>query len=255
MNIIFYKIECLTNLHVGSGEINYNIIDKEVEKDAVTGLPVIHASGIKGALRDSYPDKAQVAKIFGEAGDGEEGRGGTHKFLDAFLLSRPMRVSGSSKLSAIPVVTVDSVNRFLNMLTTFGKNTYGVTAISAPDFSEDVKFLYCHSEKISVEGDKSAELKDQTTINVLKAILGESFAVAAGFDEYPLPVVARNCLQKGKENLWYEEVVPHDSVMYFAIIGDTELSLPEIVQFGGNASIGCGYCKVSKIENGKGAPA
>jgi CRISPR-associated protein Cmr4 len=247
MNIVFYKIECITNLHVGSGAINYNVIDKEVEKDAVTGLPVIHASGIKGALRDMYPDKAEISKIFGEAGEGEQGKGGTHKFLDAFLLSRPMRVSGSSKLSSIPVVTVDSVNRFLNMLAVFGKNPYGVTAIQKLDFPENVKFLYCHDEKISVEGDKSAELKDQATVNLLKKILGDSFAIASKFDDYPLPVVARNCLQKGKENLWYEEVVPHDSVLYFAVIGDTELNLPDIVQFGGNASIGCGYCKLKKI--------
>ena len=36
-----FKIRCLTNLHVGSGDINYNIVDKEVEKDPVTGVPVI----------------------------------------------------------------------------------------------------------------------------------------------------------------------------------------------------------------------
>ena len=36
MKTVFYKIDCLTNLHVGSGEVNYNIIDNEVEKDAVT---------------------------------------------------------------------------------------------------------------------------------------------------------------------------------------------------------------------------
>ena len=56
MNIAFYKIECLTNLHVGSGEINYNIVDNEVEKDAITNLPVIHASGVKGALRDALKE-------------------------------------------------------------------------------------------------------------------------------------------------------------------------------------------------------
>ena len=67
MKIEFYKIECLTNLHVGSGEINYNIVDNEVEKDAVTGLPVIHASGIKGALRDTFKNiisDEEINKIY-----------------------------------------------------------------------------------------------------------------------------------------------------------------------------------------------
>ena len=52
MSFFAYKIDCITNLHVGSGDLNYNIVDNEVERDAVTGYPVIHASGLKGALRE-----------------------------------------------------------------------------------------------------------------------------------------------------------------------------------------------------------
>jgi len=54
MNVHVYKYTCLTNLHVGSGDINYNIVDNEVERDPVTGLPMIHASGVKGALREYF---------------------------------------------------------------------------------------------------------------------------------------------------------------------------------------------------------
>ena len=28
-----FKIKCITNLHAGSGDINYNVVDKEVEKE------------------------------------------------------------------------------------------------------------------------------------------------------------------------------------------------------------------------------
>ncbi|MBR2025236.1 MAG: type III-B CRISPR module RAMP protein Cmr4, partial [Clostridia bacterium] len=80
MKIVFYKIQCLTNLHVGAGEVNYNIIDNEVEKDAVSGLPVIHASGIKGALREAFSNvekyKGQIDTIFGKSGEGDEMGGG-----------------------------------------------------------------------------------------------------------------------------------------------------------------------------------
>ena len=58
MNVFAYKIECLTNLHVGSGDLNYNIIDNEVERDAVTGYPIVHASGLKGALKEHFKKKA-----------------------------------------------------------------------------------------------------------------------------------------------------------------------------------------------------
>ena len=51
MTANIYLLECLTNLHVGSGEVNYNIVDNEVERDVVTNYPTINSSGVKGALR------------------------------------------------------------------------------------------------------------------------------------------------------------------------------------------------------------
>jgi CRISPR-associated protein Cmr4 len=49
-----YLIECLSNLHVGSGDANYDVIDKKVQRDPVTNLPCIHSSGIKGAFREYF---------------------------------------------------------------------------------------------------------------------------------------------------------------------------------------------------------
>lgn len=253
MKTVFYKIECLTNLHVGSGDINYNIIDNEVEKDTVSGLPIIHASGVKGALRDAMVGrKCNIGDVFGVSGSGENGNAGSHKFLDAFLLSRPMRVSGSDKTASISVVSVDSVNRFLKKLSSFGVNPYGVTSIDIPEFGKN-EFLVASGEKIKVEGEATDKL-DEKTVNALKwlaALIGD-FAVTKSFDDYALPVVARNCLDENgiSKNLWYEEIVPHDSIFYFAVIypdNADELDFPEVVQFGGNASIGCGYTKISKI--------
>ncbi len=51
MNTTLLKMECLTDLHVDSGESNYNIIDNEVQKD-LNGNPTVHSSGIKGAMRE-----------------------------------------------------------------------------------------------------------------------------------------------------------------------------------------------------------
>ena len=52
MSAIILKLKCITNLHVGNGEVNYTIIDNEVEKDPVTGYPIINASG--GGTISSY---------------------------------------------------------------------------------------------------------------------------------------------------------------------------------------------------------
>ena len=70
------------------------------------------------------------------------------------------------------------------------------------------------------------------------------------FDDYDLPVTARNCVDEKRKNLWYEEVVPHGSVLYFGVIypdNAPELEFPSVVQFGGNASIGCGYTKITRL--------
>ncbi len=253
MNISFYKLECITNLHVGSGDENFNIVDSEVEKDPVTGLPMIGASGVKGALREvlTAQDEALANEIFGSRGDKETVNGGTHKFFDAYLIARPMRVAGSSEMASVPVVTVASVNHFLSMLSVFGKNPFGFDAIEAPDFAG--KAFLTNVEGIRVEDEEtgmlSGVLLEQLT--KLRDIIGEKFALAPSFDGYDLPIMARNLLQNGiSKNLWFEEFVPHGSVMFFAIMAPDDvqmLDVPPIVQFGGNSSIGYGFSKLTKL--------
>lgn len=66
-------------------------------------------------------------------------------------------------------------------------------------------------------------------------------------------MIARNCLndQGISENLWYEEIVPHESVFYFPVLADNNYieefknTMENIIQFGANASLGYGLAKVS----------
>ena len=53
-NFKLFHIDALTNMHVGSGNITYGFVDNLIQRNAVTGFPVIHASGIKGALREYF---------------------------------------------------------------------------------------------------------------------------------------------------------------------------------------------------------
>jgi len=81
---------------------------------------------------------------------------------------------------------------------------------------------------------------------------GESFKTIAK----DLPVIARNHIEDGtSNNLWYEEVVPHQTVFITFIAGtgnlltEFEAELAKaIVQIGGNATIGYGLCKFYKIK-------
>lgn len=255
MSTNIYTIKCITNLHVGSGEVNYNIVDNEVEKDSVTGLPIIHASGIKGALRDKAVkdelSKEVINNVFGFAGTEGDCNGGKYKFFDAYMLARPMRVYGSNSVSSVLVTSVDAINRYINILNLFSGRKVA-DPIVAPDFGTN-NFLTNSAENIKVEGENTGKISS-SIIEALKSLGGifeGIYAIVDSFDGYDLPVIARNHLVNGEsKNLWYEEVVPHDSVFYFVVIAPDDVKgyeIPEFVQFGGNASIGCGYTQITAI--------
>ena len=253
----FYKIECLTNLHAGSGDINYNIIDNEVEKDPVTGYPMIHSSGIKGALRDHFKgilSESKLAEVFGKPGNDENTlvSGGKYKFLDACILARPLRAE-SAEFASLPVFSLAMVNQFIRLCTAFGKPVNGGNPIEAIEFGDNKFLVNCNGIK-SIEGERTAKLsaEDAEKFKFLEDIIGKNFAVAKNINEFDLPVLARNCLVEGHENLWFEEVVPHSSIFFFAIFAPDDeqefaLEFNDIVQFGAHSSIGRGYCKVTEI--------
>ena len=67
-----------------------------------------------------------------------------------------------------------------------------------------------------------------------------------------LPIIARNELVNGvSKNLWYEQVVPAETVFY-AVIQEPDDTLAnainnKFIQIGANATIGYGYCKFNLI--------
>ena len=271
-----YKILCLTNLHVGSGEINYSIVDNEVERD-VNGYPVIHSSGLKGALREQAEknqfklvtppdekikyDKAKVEAIFGQTAGSGEIKPGSYKFFDGRLISRPMRVSGSDSMASISVFSLESINSFLDTITAFGLNPFnGVKQVDkalvdfgTKDFVSKKDFV-SNVNGIQIEGEEVGALT-QEAVDVLKnleSVIGERYAIVRDLNKYNLPVIARNYLENGiSKNLWYEEVVPHGSVFYTLIITpgeENELDMKEIKQIGGHASIGYGFTQFMKLN-------
>jgi len=247
-----FKIRCLTNLHVGSGDINYNVVDKEVEKDPVTGLPMIHASGIKGAFLKHFQDKmnhADIENIFGAPGKGDVSKPGAYRFLDAHLLARPMRAESGSA-SFVNVTTVEILHSFLNTVEDFFGNSIG-KSIPSLDFTSS-QFLT--TKNVGVEGAPSSMLSEEQMQKFawLTDLIGQNYAITQNIRDYDLPIIARNNLENGiSTNLWYEEFVPHGSVFYMVILTpekDCKLDFSEPVQIGGNASIGYGFTKIEEID-------
>lgn len=225
MKAKIFVIECLTNLHVGNGDVNFNIIDNEVERDVVTGFPTINSSGVKGALRAFFEenDLSNINEIFGSEVKGST-TSGSLKFLSANLLALPIRsISGADKPYSIhaPKTACEDFNQ---MITNFQLEDVSIADIKGVD------------EKITLDADNSC------------------------FEKYGLPVIARNSVGE-QTNLWYEEVVPHKSIFYFAVVASTSESenllenftdsvREKIIQFGANASVGYGLCKVIKVISG-----
>jgi len=264
MRIEFYRLTCLTNLHMGSGNTNYSVIDLEVERDPVLGEPTMNASGVKGALRDACEEKAKacmeedkkekklktIEKMFGSKENGDIP--GSCKFFSGDLLARPVRVS-KGKGSYVLATSPGQLKYVIGKL-----NAFGIGDLKEEDIPriEESETVITGQDCGEIEGIRAVKMP----CKLIERLVGTENWVLMP-DEYlhsiSLPVLAHNVLKDGKSNnLWFEEVVPHQSI-FGLLIGypdNTDISLESlldgdlIVQFGAGASTGCGFIKMQKEE-------
>lgn len=231
------KLECITDLHVGNGDVNYNIIDNEVEKDSVTGYPTIHSSGIKGAFREYFVrnqiGEEEIINIFGGEKSGKTIPGSV-KFMQADMLAMPAR--GTEGERAYYMVTSNTALKQLKDKTEMLEG-----------YAIELK-----KQNNAVTGKKAEGISLNDYVEYEKKKL--YIITDEDYMKLSLPVVARNKLDNGiSTNLWYEEVVPHHSIFTCYVLADDEARLSEfmnvvnekVVQFGGGATIGHGFCKIS----------
>ena len=246
MAALIVNLECITNMHVGNGDVNYNVIDNEVERDVVTGYPTIHASGVKGALREYFVrsgiGKELIKDIFGEEYAGKT-TAGKLRILNADMLAMPVRASAGANAYYM-ITTQNAIEKYKEKCELFLCEEFEMNIFDVKDSRQ--------AEGINLE---------EAVCIAKKGFLEKELHIISDeeFRKISLPVLARNKLNNGKsENLWYEEVVPHKSLFSFSVLSediDKELLASfkntiddKIVQFGGNASIGYGLCKVSVVE-------
>jgi len=276
-----YIIKNRTNLHAGSGDTNFGIVDKEVQRDTLSALPVIHASSLKGALR--YHFESQLAPSNAEAqqnetkpstveavfGSEKKQLQGMVRFIDAKLLFLPLR---SDKKPFYHVTSLSTLREFADFMKTMGIDV----DLTLPPQS-DTSYVVGSEKEVTVEDVKCqgkeadiSSLKTLFGIENLAVFNDEDFNEALG----ALPVIARNSLEDGRsENLWYEEVVPRESIFYtvFSYYDNfneegadrrgkvdrthylkafgrfEEKLLADLVQIGANESIGYGVCTFTKL--------
>lgn len=262
-----FRITCMTNMHVGSGGTNYGIIDNLVQRDPTTGYPTIHASSLKGALREFCGQHGklkseQVRHIFGSdvKDGGERTVPGNYRFFSAHLLSIPVR---SNKQPYYNATSVQSVNDFVTFCESLNIGLNADNKAALTDFAglANSPLIFDGGSNAMVEGkeatqgtlEKAKREKVETFIGSRPALYSDS-----DFEELMkgMPVIARNNLENGiSQNLWYEEIVPRQSRFYFAVMhdgnhfDDFSTKIEEgMVQIGANASVGYGFCKITKME-------
>lgn len=266
-----YCIRCITNLHAGSSGESHAIIDKTVQRDVSTGYPTIHSSSLKGALREFFEEKLgwgkddpRILHIFG--GQPKQSQNaetpGKYTFFSANMLSMPVRSNGRPFYRASsPALIQDLQNQLSNY------------RVALPEATQNALTTFKRYRRPTAAGSGSGQVfledyliqewaNNETLEGGLVGNIGE-YAVllpdeSLGDIARNLPVIARNQLEDGiSQNLWYEEVVPRET-RFFVLIGspDADAHWAEfqqaltgnIIQIGGNASIGYGQCKFSNLS-------
>lgn len=273
MDSKLYKLTAKTNMHVGSGDSDFGVIDNKVQRDILTGYPTIYASSLKGALREhmeinSELNSSLINNIFG--GDGvSDMSSGKYKFFNANLLSIPAR---SNNIQYYNATTVKIIEEFIQCTEDFGIPFSKRENLKSILKELKEKIYRCEAIVISENNSKGivriedveAQIKkiDSNKEGVLEDIFGGNLVIfnEKEFKEYidNLPVIARNKLVAGvSKNLWYEEIVPRETMFYMPMFiesyNDGEYNeftevLKSPVQIGANASIGQGYTLIKEVE-------
>ena len=251
-----------TPIHPGAGR-GMGVVDLPVAREAATDYPVLVGSSLKGALLDktrtTSADDATVRF-------GTKEHAGDLLVSDARLLLLPVRsLTGSYRWTTCPHL----IERYRRDLARAGLDPPPATpsvnrgAVLAAGKGN----LFLEERQFSVCGKPPGQLADSIAPLLLhhetRDRLPAQIAVLANddfawFARYGLAIQARNVLDDGtkqSKNLWYEETLPPDAVLYAIVMGRGDDALgaldslfPErdpYLQAGGNETVGQGWFAVT----------
>ena len=252
-----------TPIHPGTGR-GVGVVDLPVAREASTDYPVIVASSLKGALRDKATAMGMGDM---EARFGEPDHAGDWIVCDGRLLLLPVRsLTASFRWATCPHL----IERYRRDLARAGLPLQPevpavecrsvLTAGEGDLFLEERHFRIANGPPQDLAASIAPLLLHEETRNRLAsriAVLNDDDF--AWFARYGLAIQARNNLSddgaKKSRNLWYEETLPPDTIMYALIAarGDEALGALDTlfpaadpyVQAGGNETIGHGWLGVT----------
>jgi CRISPR-associated protein Cmr4 len=264
-----------SHVHPGTGQSD-GTVDLPVARERTTGYPFVPGSSCKGALREVVERRnpAAVERWFGR-----QDNAGQVMVSDARLLLLPVRsLTGAYRWLTCPYLVERLIRDRRRARLSVPAADIGLDAVRTTEGSPVVATgagrLFLEERSFEIAGPPSADL-----VTLLGATIGDDQARArlAGqlavvsnddfgwFARYGLPVQARNCLNEGKTstNLWYEETLPPDAVLYAvlddrhgaddgsgsAAVADLFRTSPYL-QLGGNETVGQGWFLVRPLTAG-----
>ena len=272
--IDFYLIRAISNLHVGSGEGDFSVFHKQVQRDPITALPTIHSSGIKGALREAMEYEAQnigeaqrklyeanVVKIFGSDPKRRAGKTnqGLNNFFEGKLLGLPIRSTHNFYYLATCPALLMELRSDLEIFQNDRLLVDQLDAFLATAVPTGTKLLYFGSQHSNLRLEDWTPQHHPNKVDFLEHLFGNRLALLDNDTFYKLaaqlPIIARNYLENGiSQNLWYEEVVPREARFYTSIsrhkdedaLNEFLTRKQQLVQIGANATVGYGLCEIKK---------
>ncbi|SFV88688.1 CRISPR-associated RAMP Cmr4 [hydrothermal vent metagenome] len=212
-----------TFIHSGCGQ-SQGAIDLPFSREKATDYPYIPGSSLKGAFKD-YRAKQDTDEMFGKSDVA-----GNLLVSDLRLLLLPVRsLTGAYKWVTCPHI-LKRLKRDLRRTeqseqsTEFSTNeTYELTGEGATLFLEELSFKLIDEQSIdsalfALLKCLSGAIEDKEKIVIIKDDDFNWFAKNA------LSIQARNVLDSNKasNNLWYEESLPPDTLMY-CLLGDRKI--------------------------------
>ncbi len=272
MNTAILGLLAETPVHPGSGR-SMGVVDLPVAREAATDYPVLVGSGMKGALRDKAE---RITEVDAKAVFGDQDKAGDLLVSDARLLLLPVR----SLTSAFRWVTCPHlIERFRRDKERAGQPTSLATPTvpSGKVLSKGSDRIFLEERQFETCGQPDAVLLQEIAellmhedsrkrlANQITVLNDDDFA---WFARFGLSIQARNVLEKDTKksrNLWYEETLPPDTVMYALISGRSPKSLEVLgalfprkdpyLQVGGNETVGQGWFAVQVLKTRAGGEA
>lgn len=283
-------MQAVSPIHAGA-ESSTGVIDNPIQREVHTGYPLIHANGVKGAMRSHFRKMENASDtinfIFGtDSGNDKKAKNAKDKDEKNISMAATIAVS-DAKLFAMPVrsniapfvmVTCPAILKRL-------KTDLELTGIDKlaelTDVSGDnsISFNWEPTEELVILEDAVVKKGLRVDLEDIKALFPQIEKLLLISDDM-FKYVSENCTEVQTQikidektgtaqdgALRYEELLPSDSVLYTVVMYDNshfgndlqaetiknkiEDTFSSFMQIGGDATLGRGIVKLSWMKGGE----